>query len=125
MSKLSSVQFSASVIDHPRGIHSIKAKKGDTEVGRLYWHQKGGTIEHIEVYPEHQRQGIATAMFNEANRVAKERNVSAPTHSRKRTEEGEAWAKTVGGDLPKRTFCKVCDSPRHSASQCPEVAAQE
>lgn len=122
MSNLNQVQFEAYPVDHPMGIHSVRAIKSGEEVGSLFWHQRGGKIENIHVYPEHRRQGIATAMFHEANKIAKENNLTAPKHSNMRTEAGDAWSKSIGGDLPKRRFCSICDSPRHTSSECPEKA---
>ena len=54
-------------------------------------------IRNIFVKPEFQRQGIATALWN----YAVENNLK-PQHSVDRTNEGDAWAKSLGVRLPKR-----------------------
>ena len=48
-------------------------------------------IKMVQVHPDYQRQGIATAMWN----YAKERGLK-PAHELEKTPEGEAWAKAVG-----------------------------
>lgn len=67
------------------------------------WHHKSGEIKGLYTAPEHQRQGIATAMLGEARRIAGEtRGVVHPRHSSFRTESGEAWARSTGDRLPRR-----------------------
>jgi GNAT superfamily N-acetyltransferase len=77
--------------------HIIEAFQGDTKVGEMHWYGTTGTLHHIDVEPEHSRRGIATAMW-QMGQEARPR----PKHSADRTTQGEAWAKKVGGRLPKR-----------------------
>ena len=74
------------------------------EVGHLYWHPRTGTIRDVLVSGEHQGQGIATQMYRMAQRAAATvKRVPQPKHSQDRTDAGDAWAKAVGGRLPRRT----------------------
>jgi hypothetical protein len=40
--------------------------------------------------------------FHAKRTAAHTRGVKEPKHSRDRTNEGDAWARTVGGALPRR-----------------------
>ena len=81
--------------------HLLTAHRGDTEVGKMRW--SSNSIRGIHVEPEHQRQGIATALWNQGQSLASEnKSIPAPKHSRDRTKDGDAWARSVGGRLPRR-----------------------
>lgn len=54
-------------------------------------------VRNIFVKKEYQRKGIATALWGYA--VA---NGLKPQHSDDRTDQGEAWAKSLGKRLPPR-----------------------
>jgi GNAT superfamily N-acetyltransferase len=77
------------------------------EVGRMNWEnansKRPGRVAELWVDPEHRRKGIATAMWNFANKLHAEGTLnSAPVHSEDRTDKGDAFAKSVGGALPAR-----------------------
>lgn len=85
--------------------HHLTAKVGDKEVGHLEWGLSGedSKIDHVHVHPEHQRQGIGTALWSEAHKVASStRGVKAPKHSKERTDAGDAWARSVSKRVPER-----------------------
>ena len=84
--------------DSSRGLHEVTAYKGDDQVGELKWRADTGEIHNIEVEGHHQREGIATQMYKYAQR----QRVIRPQHSAVRTEEGDLWAQSVGGKLPRR-----------------------
>jgi GNAT superfamily N-acetyltransferase len=70
-------------------------------VGNMRWSAK--QVRNVMVREDYQRQGIATAMWNEGHRLATEnQRVPKPRHSPDRTDAGDAWAKRVGGPLPRR-----------------------
>ena len=76
---------------------------GHRPIGSISWHHKTGEIRGVFVGKEHQRQGIATALLHQASEVAGgTRGVTTPKHSPDRTDSGEAWARSLGGRLPKR-----------------------
>jgi GNAT superfamily N-acetyltransferase len=99
--KISDVQFQY----HPPGMgnesHRITAESGGKYAGHLLWTSK--QVRNIDVAPTMQRQGIGTALWNEGHRLASEHaRIPAPKHSPDRTNEGDAWARSVGGRLPRR-----------------------
>lgn len=103
---LSGLQFQHSQDDD---LHRVEAfKPGVSEpVGHMTWHthpveDEGftyydtGEIDRLRVHPDHQRQGIATALWNEGQKYE-----PAPRHSPYRTPEGDGFARKMGGPLPK------------------------
>ena len=101
--KLNGVQFVYSLGETGgrRGLHNIKAVVGDQNVGSMSWGPR--MIRGISVIPEYRRQGIASRMWEEGHRVASENaRIPKPAHSNDRTNEGDAWARSVGGRLPRR-----------------------
>ena len=84
-----------------KGAHHISASLGDQPVGSMTWRSR--EIQGISVEPEHRRQGVATALWNEGQRLASENaQIPAPKHAADRTNAGDAWARSVGGRLPRR-----------------------
>lgn len=83
------------------GRHVIEAHHPeDGRAGRMEWMGRPPyAIHNITVEPEHQRRGLATAMWNWAQENARPK----PRHSEQRTDAGDAWARSVGGRLPRRT----------------------
>jgi len=61
-----------------------------------------GKIKSIAVTPAHQRKGVATSMWEHAQGLAEQGTVPKPKHSRDRSDQGDAWAKSVGGRRPRR-----------------------
>lgn len=81
-------------------MHMYTAHHKDNEVGWLNV-SEGGGISDINVAKEHQRKGVATAMFNHAIGMAGKIldtgvRVPYPEHSGHRTPSGDAWAKSTG-----------------------------
>lgn len=88
-------------------VHQITAEttpEGGNEpvtMGRMVWNSR--SILNIDVEPEHARRGVATAMWNEGHRRAEQSaRIPQPKHSSDRTAMGDAWAKSVGGRLPRK-----------------------
>lgn len=97
---LSEVQFGDYTLSHHppemgRESHAIVATHDGDQVGSMNWTAK--RIEGIDVVPDHQRRGLATAMW-EMGQDARPR----AKHSAQRTDAGEAWSKAVGGSRPRR-----------------------
>jgi hypothetical protein len=91
-------------MDTTEHTHKVEARNeyGDW-VGELKWHPKTGEIKNLFVEANERRQGIARGMWDEANRISQsERGVVTPKHSSDRTDEGDAWAKAVGGKVPPK-----------------------
>lgn len=73
------------------------------DVGHLYWHPRTGKIRDVLVSGDHQGKGVGTQMYNMAQKSAETvARVPKPQHSADRTDAGDAWAKKVGGSLPRR-----------------------
>jgi GNAT superfamily N-acetyltransferase len=94
----------------PEMRHQITALDKETGhgVGHLQWagNENSGRIWDITVREDHQRKGLATAMYEKADRLAQSsgRRIYSPEHSETRTPAGDAWAKKVGGSLPDNYY---------------------
>lgn len=95
---LSSLQF---LFKDTIGGHQVTAHADNKPVGVLEW-AGSGHIENVKVFAEHRRKGIATALLNESRRVAQEKGLESPRHSARRSESGDAWARSLGEPLPER-----------------------
>lgn len=82
-------------------LHQVTAHHEDLQVGAMSWNARG--VHGIETQPGFKRHGIATGMWREGQRLAQENaRIPAPRHSPDRTIQGDAWAKAVGGRVPRR-----------------------
>ena len=82
-------------------MHRITAMTGGSSLGTMIWNSS--SIRNINVNPGQERRGVATAMWHEGHRMAEENaRIPKPKHSTQRTREGDAWARSVGGRLPRR-----------------------
>lgn len=79
--------------------HLVEAYHEGEKVGYMHWLGTTGRVLQIDVDDDHQRRGLATAMWNHANAL---KGVRKPQHSNDRTNAGDAWARSVGGRLPRR-----------------------
>jgi hypothetical protein len=83
-------------VDIPR--HRITAStESGYPVAQMTWHPETHAVTGITVDPEDRRKGIATAMWKMGQEVQPK-----PVHSADRTKAGDAWARSVGGRLPRR-----------------------
>jgi hypothetical protein len=83
-------------------IHRVTAKTGEATLGTMLWNSRG--ILNIGVQPEQARRGVATAMWHEGHRLAEQNaRIPKPKHSPDRTAMGDAWARSVGGRLPRKS----------------------
>lgn len=93
----------AFAITGQRFVHTIQAFKGAEFVGHMVW--TGILIRDIDVVESYRRRGVATALWNEAQRLAAgDPEIPEPRHSPARTDDGDAWAMAVGGALPERDW---------------------
>jgi GNAT superfamily N-acetyltransferase len=77
---------------------------GIKPLGSIGWHHKTGEIKGVYTRADVQRQGIATDLLHQGRSIAGEtRGVPLPKHSPFRTTEGDAWAKSLGDRLPRRS----------------------
>jgi hypothetical protein len=89
--------------------HTVRAFHPDTgeQMGKLSFYGKDaitpGEIDKIEVTEKFRRQGVATGLLEEARRLsAVDENVPYVVHSKSRTSDGDAWAKSTGDYLPEK-----------------------
>lgn len=79
-------------------LHKLTATTNNgEEIGRLVWHDSNGEIEKLWVDVAYRRQGIATSLWRMAQWIN-----PAPVHSAWRTDDGDAWARSITNDLPER-----------------------
>jgi len=88
------------------GWHSVVARNEDKDVvGVMHWRKKSsggpnaGQVDWVEVDPSYRRMGIGRQMWEHAQEIGVR---PGPKHSAERTDVGDAWAKSVGGRVPRR-----------------------
>ena len=82
-------------------VHRVTALSGSSELGTMLWGSK--SILNIGTTPGQERRGVATALWNEGHRLASDNaRIPKPKHSADRTKAGDAWARSVGGPLPRK-----------------------
>ena len=85
------------------GYEGSSSDPGIRPLSSLSWQHGTGEIKGVYTRPDVQRQGLASALHTKAHEIAGEtRGVPTPKHSSYRTNPGDAWARSVGGRLPKR-----------------------
>jgi ribosomal protein S18 acetylase RimI-like enzyme len=72
----------------PRNI--VEAVHEGKPVGSLTWRGTSGVVDMIKVDPEHQRRGVATAMWDHAQSL---KGIRKPRDNGDFTDAGRAWAK--------------------------------
>lgn len=78
---------------HPKGQATTEGRYA----GSMTWHPGSHEITGVHVDEQHQRQGVATEMWKMGQDLR-----PRPKHSADRTNAGDAWARSVGGRLPRR-----------------------
>ena len=71
-------------------------------VGTIQWHPKSGDVNWVRTHENYRGLGVATTLWEKANKLSADTGIKAPKHSKHRTEQGESWAKSVGGAMPPR-----------------------
>ena len=71
-------------------------------VGTIQWHPRTGEVNWVRTHQDYRGLGVATTLWEKAKKLSADTGIKEPKHSKHRTEEGEAWAKKVGGALPGR-----------------------
>lgn len=83
--------------EHNGDLHRFQAITTDGDIAsELYVDMTTLIIANIETASEYRREGIATALFEAAEKQLPEVLHARPEH---RTEEGNGWADSVGGDV--------------------------
>ena len=96
---------------HPGGL-DIEAHLNGEPVGSMQL-EHSGRVEDINVTYKHQGKGIAKAMWRHAEMLHKTGQIpNPPAHSDYRTYDGEGFARSVGGHLPRNTAEWLQDYPK-------------
>ena len=104
---LSSNQFVSLNYEPMKLTHNVVAYNEEgKQIGNLQWNRRSKRIHWVGVDQNYRRQGIASHMWDLAHQVSAELGKPGPKHSTVRWNEGDAWAKSVGGDLPENKMKK-------------------
>lgn len=78
------------------GYHRVRVIElwQEQRVGTISWDIESGEVVELIVHQDYRRQGIATKLWVLAKK-------SGAVHSEWRTKEGQAWALSLGEQLPK------------------------
>lgn len=82
--------------------------QGGRRVGYLEWEKSDGgptsEVHMVEIDPEHRRKGLATAAFDHSQEIAISSGfrIPIPVHSSFRTDEEDAWVKSVSKNAKPR-----------------------
>ena len=71
-------------------------------VGSIQWHPKSGDVNWVRTHQDYRGLGVATTLWEKAKKLSADTGIKEPQHSRHRTDQGDAWAKSVGGKVPRR-----------------------
>ena len=82
--------------------HTLSASNASGWIGHIDWNNRTGAVTNIMTAHKKRGLGVATTLWDKANKLSADTGIKAPKHSRDRTDKGEAWAKSVGGAIPKR-----------------------
>ena len=80
----------------------LSLELGD-ETAYIDW-EPSGELYYIKTPVAYRRQGIATQLWHRANSIAMERGHSPLRHSEYRTDDGDAFARSMTADLPPRVY---------------------
>jgi GNAT superfamily N-acetyltransferase len=81
-------------------LHAIDA--GLVALGSLKWDLGAdGDIAGLDVRPDARRIGVATALWKAAHALSAQQGWPPPRHTTDRTDDGDSWARAVGGSLPE------------------------
>jgi GNAT superfamily N-acetyltransferase len=81
--------------------HTLAAVKPDGDrIGSIAWGGRTGEVFSVSTAHEYRGLGIATTLWEKANKLASDTGIASPKHSKGRTRKGDAWAHAVGGKVP-------------------------
>ena len=85
----------------PTGRIVSRGGKGEV-VGTIKWDQRSGAVNWVRTHQDYRGLGVASTLWEKAHKLSADTGIKAPKHSKHRTELGESWAKSVGGEMPPR-----------------------
>ena len=71
-------------------------------VGTIQWHPQTGSVNWVRTHQDYRGLGVASTLWEKAKKLSADTGIRAPKHSKHRTDQGDAWAKSVGGKVPRR-----------------------
>ena len=80
--------------------HRIDVSNPQGAVGYIEWDNDDGTVNTIFVGRPYRRMGIATMLWEKATEMSESNGWEPPQHSDARSEEGDAFAQSIGGYVP-------------------------
>jgi GNAT superfamily N-acetyltransferase len=88
----------------------VAADNSGHVMGHMSWGPNDTRVQQLWVQPEQRHQGIATALWQHSQAVE-----PGLQHHTDRTDAGEGWARSAGGDVPARTDNTSEDVERRGA----------
>ena len=73
------------------------------QVGYIEWSMDDGEVVKIYVSDKLRRKGVASHLWEYATDYSENHNYAPPEHSSRRSYEGEMFAQSVGGHVPRLT----------------------
>jgi hypothetical protein len=89
--------------DEDDNLHRIDVFNSSGAVGFIEWDADSGEIEKVAVGTPNRRKGVATELWDLATAWAEENGAEPPSHSSRRSADGDAWARSIGGHVPDLT----------------------
>ena len=80
--------------------HRIDAFNESGAVGYIEWNDDDGEVDRVFVGRPYRRLGVGTRLWELATEWAEKHDAVPPEHSSTRSEEGDAWARSIGGHIP-------------------------
>jgi GNAT superfamily N-acetyltransferase len=84
-------------------LHRIDLFNSAGAVGYIEWDKSTGEIEKVFVGKPYRRQGLGTHLWELAVERAEKHGAAHPEHSSRRSKEGDAFARSIGGYIPDLT----------------------
>jgi GNAT superfamily N-acetyltransferase len=72
-------------------------------VGYIEWSKSNGEVDKIYVGEPYRRKGVATYIWQTAEEWANQNGQPEPQHSSRRSKEGDEFARSIGGYIPRLT----------------------
>lgn len=83
--------------------HKISVFNNSGAVGYIEWDTDSGEVEKVYVGEPFRRLGVGTYLWELATEWAEKNDEVAPEHSSRRSEAGDAYARSIGGRVPDLT----------------------
>lgn len=115
------VRYTAPADGMPAQVEVWAPDGGDMNpVGAFTWDPVTGEIDTVVTHPMMQRQGIGSALYETADRIADDLGISRPVHSSNLTPEGRAFAESV----TRREAAQAAEALRAQVDEVGKVAPE-